>query len=165
MVGVVRDVAGTIVACHRTYLHEFADGRVVKVSDAGVPRQIRHGNAKLSLAPVSGAAIRLGIDSEEIGVAEGIESAIGLSMFLQLPTWAAVSSSNMPNLVLPRHVRRIVIGPDLGDVKESGMKCAIGFRKRLVEEGKRQKRVIDIEIAYPRGAATDWAEWAELRAR
>ena len=165
MVGVVRDVAGTIVACHRTYLHELADGRVVKVSDREVPRPFRHPQAKLSLAPVFGGAMRLGVDSEEIAVAEGIESALGLAMAVQIPSWAAVSSSNMPNLVLPSNVRRVVIGPDVGDVKEAGMKCAVEFRKRVVAEGKRRRKIIEVEIRTPSGTATDWAEWAEIRSR
>ncbi len=172
MVGVVRDAGGTIVACHRTYLHELPDGRVVKVSDKDrktkrplVPRQFYSPKAKLSLATVHGAAIRLGIDSEAIAVAEGIESAFGLAMAVQIPCWSTLSSGNMHNLVLPAHVRRVVIGPDTGDEKESGMKAAIELRKRLVEESKRRKKIIDIEVALPRGTANDWAEWAERRAR
>jgi hypothetical protein len=106
----------------------------------------------------------MGVDSEEIGVAEGIESTLGLAMALQISSWSAVSSSNMPNLVLPSHVRRVVIGPDLGDVKEAGMKAAVEFRKRVVAEGKRRKKIIDVEIRFPGGAANDWAEWAEMHA-
>lgn len=172
MIGVVRDVAGAVIACHRTYLHELPDGRVVKVSDRDratkrplVPREFYHDLAKLSLAPVFGGAIRLGVDSEEIAIAEGIESALGLAMAVQIPSWSAVSSGNMPNLVLPSDVRRVLIGPDVGDSKEAGMKAAAELKKRIVAEGKRRKKIIEVEIRNPAGTATDWAEWAELRAR
>jgi len=165
MIGVVSGPDGSPIASHRTFLYELADGRVVKVSHPDVPRKFRHPNAKYSLAPVSGGAIRLGVDSEEIAVAEGIESALGLAMATQIPSWAAVSSGNMPNLVLPSHVRRVVIGPDLGDSQESGMKAAVELKKRIVEEGKRRKKIIEVELRFPGGSATDWAEWAEMRAR
>lgn len=171
MVAAVRDVGGTIIACHRTYLHELADGRVVKVSDTDrhrrpiVPAPFCHRQSKLSLSGVHGAAIRLGIDSEEIAIAEGIESALGLAMAAQIPSWSTLSSGNMPNLVLPMHVRRVVIGPDVGDEKEAGMKCATEFRRRVIEEGKRRKKIIEVEIRIPAGRATDWAEWAEYQAQ
>lgn len=165
MVGVVRGSDGNPIAAHRTFLYELADGRVVKLNHPDVPRRFRHDNTKYSLGSVHGGAIRIGIDSEAIGVAEGIESAIGLAMYLKIPTWSAVSSSNMPNLVLPSSVRRVVIGPDLGDSKEAGMKAATELRKRIVAESQRRKTIIDIEFALPRGSANDWAAWAERRAR
>lgn len=165
MIGVVRDVAGNVIAAHRTFLFELPDGRVVKISHGDVPRRFRHQYAKYSLATVHGAAIRLGIDSDAIGVAEGIESALGLSMAIGIPSWSTLSSGNMPNLVLPSHVRRVVIGPDLGDSKEAGMKACLELRRRVVEESKKRKVIISTEIALPRGRALDWADWAEHRAR
>lgn len=169
MVAAVRDVAGGLVAVHRTFLLDDgtrADGKTV-------PRQLQVENAKLSLGPLGGgAAIRLGSDpnADSIGVAEGIESALGFAMRLQLPCWSTVSADGMKSLRIPKDVRRVLIGPDIGDPgnaktgygKHAGMKAAVALRERLLAEAKRDNRRLVVELKPPPlGDRGDWADWAK----
>lgn len=158
MVAVVRDGSGQIVACHRTYLFELDDGRVVKINDREVPAKMRHAKSKLVLGSMGGCAVRLGVDSDEIAIAEGIESALGLGRATGLVPWSALNAGNMENVIVPPHVRRIVIGPDLGDKKGVGMTAAVRLRKRLVEEAKQRKKLVSIVIKPPPFGHKDWGE-------
>ncbi len=152
MIGVVRGPGGDPIAAHRTYLYETSDGRVVKISDEAVPRQFRHPNAKFSLGSVAGGAIRLGIDSDEIGVAEGIESALGLAMGTGLVCWSALSAGNMAAVRIPKNVKRLVIGPDLGDKRDVGLESAYALHRRARESG------IEVSILMPPIGSSDWGE-------
>lgn len=78
-----------VIAVHRTFLSE--DGT------AKAPVE----NPKLLLGNARGGAVRLAPATEELIVAEGIETSLTLQIMLQKPAWAALSSSNMSNLVLP----------------------------------------------------------------
>lgn len=149
--------SGMSVASHRTFLFEV-DGRVVKASDALVPKKFRVRNAKKAVASVTGHAIHLGVDSDEIGVCEGIESALGLSMHTGLVCWAAISSHGMETLKVPKSIRRMVIGPDVGDSENVGMDAAHALRNRIVEEGKKRGQLIDVRILCPPIGKSDWGE-------
>ncbi len=162
MVAVVRDGTGQIVAVHRTYLFELDDGRVVKISDREVPSKLRHPKAKLVLGSMGGAAVRLGVDSDEIAIAEGIESALGLGRATGLVPWSALNAGNMRVMYVPPHVKRVVIGPDIDRPdkrgKEAGMEAALALRYRLVDEAKKRGRFVDAVIKAPPFPASDWAE-------
>ena len=56
---------------------------------------------KLSYGPVRGAAIRLAPPEGVLIVAEGIETALSGMQETGIPAWASISSSNLPNLILP----------------------------------------------------------------
>lgn len=152
MVGVVRTSAATLAAIHRTYLVEVG-GRVLKASDAEVPRHLRVRNAKLSLGPIMGHAIHLGEESDEIGVCEGIESALGLAQATGLVCWSAISAGGLAGLQVPKSVRRIVIGPDIGDKRSAGMKAALALKNRLHAE-----RSIRVDLMVPPLRCRDWGE-------
>jgi len=149
MLAIVQNVAGDTVACHRTFLFDLGEC-VVKASDKRVPSQWWLREAKLSAAEVTGHAIRLGVDAEEIGVAEGIESALGLAVHTRLVCWSAISANGMKELVIPKSIKRVVIGPDLGDNKDEGINAAYALRNRLRQRG------IDVSLLIPPGR--DWGE-------
>lgn len=159
MLATVQSASGERVACHRTFLF-CVEGCVVKASDPRVPAKLRVETAKMSLASIAGAAIHLGPDCDEIGVCEGIESALGFAMHTGLTVWAAISCAGMQELVLPSHIRRIVIGPDVGDKggprghgKHAGMKAALALKNRLHSE-----RRIRVDILPPPFKSKDWAQ-------
>lgn len=164
MVAAVRDVAGSLVAVHRTYLLD--DG--TRADGKSVPRSHRIENAKMSLGPLGGGvAIRLGFDpnADSIGVAEGIESALAFSMRLQLPCWSTVSAGGMKVLRVPKDIRRVIIGPDIGDRNSVGRDAAITLRERLLAEAKRDNRRLIVELKPPPiGDRGDWADWAKQAA-
>ncbi len=150
MIGVVQDVSGSVVACHRTYL-AVVGGRVVKADHQDVPEKDRTSKVRLALAPVTGCAVRLGVDSDEIGVAEGIESALGLAMRTGLVCWAAISANGMRALLVPRHVQRVVIGPDIGDDNGDGLRAAYSLEAKL-------RRRLKVEVLLPPLRCKDWGE-------
>lgn len=101
MVAAVRDVAGKLVAVHRTYLQRDGGGK------AAVTPQ------KASLGPVWGAAIRLHDVAAEIVVGEGIETSLSAGLLLGLPAWAAINAGNLAKgLVLPAEVRSVIVAAD-----------------------------------------------------
>jgi hypothetical protein len=164
MVAGIRNSAGMLVALHRTFLFESPEHGVIKLNDKRVPDQNRVRAAKLSLGPLGGCAIRLGIDSETIGICEGVESALGLAMATNYTCWAAISANNMKALQIPKFVQRVVIGPDIGDKRDTGLDAAIFLQNRLRIEARRARRPLEVEImAPPLVKPGDWADWAKAR--
>lgn len=101
LVGRVQDVAGDTTAIWRIYL--AADGGKAPVTPA-----------KLGLGAAKGGAIRIGGIGERIGVAEGLETALGAWWLIgrRYPVWSAMSTSGMAGIELPLAVNRVVIFPD-----------------------------------------------------
>lgn len=165
MIGVVRTIDGMAVAVHRTYL--MSDGR--RADDPSVSAEFRVEDAKRSLGPLLGGAVRLGhVDNvDTMGVGEGIESTYALMMKLQVPCWAGLSAEGLSAMKIPSHIKRVIIGPDLGDKerdgKRAGSNAAVRLRMRLLAEAKAAKRRIIIEFSTPplRSGRTDWANWAD----
>ncbi len=130
MVALVHDGAGSIAACHRTYL--AADG-----SKSGVEPP------KASLGSFAGGAIRLHLAGPELLVAEGMETAAAAGFLLGLPAWAAVACGNLAcNMVLPPGVRSVVIA---ADPDGPGRRAAAKAARRWMAEGRQ------VSIATPDG--------------
>jgi putative DNA primase/helicase len=131
----VDDMGGDLCAVWRIYLR--GDGRKADVE-----------NAKLGLGPAGGGAVRIGGNGPRIGLAEGVESALGAWNLIgrQYPVWAALSTSGLVGIELPLGIQRVTIFPD-GDrpIKKqgeefvpaipAGRKAAHSLRDRLAGEG------------------------------
>lgn len=141
MVAVVSDAGNMAVAVHRTFLTK--DGRKASVSPV-----------KMALGAVSGGAVRLGIDSDTIVVAEGIESALGAAMTTERVAWASLSAGNMTRLSLPGSIKRVIIAPDI-DRNEIGMKAATQLRSKI----KDLQRDIYVSILPPPRGRSDFADF------
>lgn len=171
MVAAVRNSAGLIVAIHRTFLFVSTEHGVLKLSDPRVPDKHRVSDAKKAQGPIEACAIRLGIDSDAIGLTEGIESAFGLAMATNLVCWAAISSEGMKQFRPPEFVRKIVIGFDIdkkvrlrnGKTKTAGIEAAHSLRTRLLEEVRRSGRSLSVEMLTPPLGCNDWADHPLLR--
>lgn len=98
----VDDAWGAITGIWRIYLR--ADGR----GKAEVE------NAKLGLGPCGGGAVRIGGEGPKIGLAEGLESALGAWCLTgrRYPVWAALSTSGLTGIELPLAVKQVIIYPD-----------------------------------------------------
>ena len=70
--------------------------------------------AKMGLGQAGGGAIRLGGIGPIIGVAEGVESALGAFLYSseKYPVWSAMSTSGMAGLQVPFEIERVYIFPD-----------------------------------------------------
>lgn len=166
MVAIVRDGSGMAVAVHRTYL--LQDGR--RADDKTVDAKLRVSNAKLSLGTLAGGhSVQLGHDvsADTIGIGEGLESTLALRMKLQLPCLSGLSANGLASIKIPKDVRRVIIGPDLGDTDMVGYKAAFALRKRIEQESSVGLRRTSVEIMAPplRENKGDWADWAEEQYR
>lgn len=153
----VDDMGGDLCAVWRIFL--TADG-----DKANVP------NPKLGLGPAGGGAVRFGGIGPKIGLAEGVESALGAWHLIgrKYPVWAALSTSGLIGIELPLGVEHVVIFPD-GDrpirkqgeeyvpAVPAGRKAAVALRDRLKAEG------VACTIAAEPSCGTDYLDiWASI---
>jgi DNA primase len=116
------DVHGTLTGIQRIFLRP--DGRI-----AELPRP------KRSLGKIRGSALRLGGEGPELIVCEGPEDGLTLRDLLpQIPVWVALGAGNMPSLVLPDGVKRVLVA---GDNNEAGRKAAQDACERFESQGRR----------------------------
>ena len=121
MVAGVQGVDGRVVAVHRTFLSR--DG----TAKAGVSEP------RMSLGQVAGGAVRLAKANGRLCVCEGIETALSVLQATGIPTWAALSVTNMSAVILPPEIRDVILGPDGDDAGAMGARQAA---KRFVDEGR-----------------------------
>jgi putative DNA primase/helicase len=122
MVAAVQDVEGKICAIHRTYLTNNGSGK------APVPEK----TGKKSLGRVGGGSVRLSLAADTVALVEGIEDALAVQQMTQTPTWAVLGASGFGTVVLPKHIRRVILAPD-GD--EAGDKTINPAARRLILAG------------------------------
>ncbi len=121
MVAGVQGPDRKVKAVHRTFLSR--DGTTkASVSD---PR--------MSLGPVAGGTVRLAKANGRLAISEGIETGLSILQATGIPTWAALSATNMANVILPPDIRDVILGPD-GD--EAGATHAQQAARRFVDEGR-----------------------------
>jgi hypothetical protein len=129
MVGLVtRGFDGNPLAVHRTYLAR--DG----VGKAPVAPQ------RMMLGPCRGGAVRLADPHDVLLIGEGIETCLAAMQGTGFPAWAALSTSGMRTLDLPRDVRDVIV---LADGDNAGEAAARDTARRWKSEGRR------VRIARP----------------
>lgn len=131
MVAAVQAPGRAITAIHRTYLTETGEKAPIS-------------QPKMALGPLGAGAVRLCHAAPELGIAEGIETALSATQLFGIGCWAALGS-RLDAVALPPEVERVVIFADAG---APGAAAAERARHRLEREG----RTIRIE-APPTG---DW---------
>lgn len=125
---VTRGSDSTPVAIHRTYLARDGGGK------APVDPQ------KMMLGPCRGGAVRLAPLGSMLMVGEGIETCIAAMQATGHPAWAALSTSGLRTLDLPKDVREVIV---LADGDDAGEAAARDSAWRWSEEGRR------VRIARP----------------
>ena len=132
---------GRNICIHRTYLNHDSSGK------ADVPE------AKKLMPPagsITGAAIRLFPAGTLLGVAEGIETALGAALLHGVPVWACISAHGLQSVVLPDSVDHLLI---FADQDAAGMKAARNLRDRYHK--------LQSEIVTTGQAGKDWADIAK----
>jgi hypothetical protein len=119
---------GTRIAIHRTYLARDGGGK------APVDPQ------KMMFGPCRGGAVRLAEPSEVLMVGEGIETCLAAMQATGHPAWAALSTSGLRSLDLPKDVSDVIV---LADGDEAGEAAARDCALRWKREGRR------VRIARP----------------
>jgi putative DNA primase/helicase len=137
MLAMVRAPDGLPSILHRTYL--TLDGRK---ADVGCVRRLMPGTV------AKGSAVRLFGHADELGIAEGIETALSAEVLHGIPCWAALSEGMMRSWEPPASVRRVVVFGD-NDANYVGQSAAFDLAKRLVRDG------VTVDVRVP-PAAGDW---------
>lgn len=96
--------------------------------------------AKMMLGPCRGGAVRLAQAGDVLMVGEGIETCLAAMQATEHAAWAALSTSGLRALDLPREVRDVIV---LADGDNSGEAAAQNCAWRWKREGRR------VRIARP----------------
>ncbi len=127
----LRDTDGRVVNMHRTYID---------------PKR----RLLMPLPIPAGSAVRTcNFDEGEIGIAEGIETALAARDMFGTPTWACLTADNLSKWIPPKHATSIVIYAD-NDVSFTGMWAAGTLAKRLAAQQK------TVRVQFPDDIGDDW---------
>jgi hypothetical protein len=126
-----------IVGLHRTYL---------------CPKSFKKAEIepnKMILGKVKGGSVKLAPAGKTLIIAEGIETALSISLATSLPVWASLSASSMRSIIIPSLcvIEEVVIA---ADHDEAGIRAADILAERLINEGYR------VRLALPPKYKTDF---------
>lgn len=130
---------GKFLTYHVTYLAEGAKAPVDPV------RKILPGPA------LTGASVALYPPAEEMGIAEGIETAIAAKMLFGIPVWSALSTSLMKSWEPPEIAKRVTVFAD-HDPNAAGQAAAWHLCHRLRMKG------IETDVRMP----TMFGDWNDF---
>jgi putative DNA primase/helicase len=125
---VTRGPDGVPLGIHRTFLAHSGTGK------APVDPQ------KMMLGPCRGGVVRLAEPGNLLMVGEGIETCLAAMQVIGCPAWAALSTSGLRALDLPKTVSEVIV---LADGDDSGEAAALDCAMRWKNEGRR------VRIARP----------------
>lgn len=145
MVCAMRDAQGKIQALHRTYL----SSRGIKITDA-LPDHPTITKARKVIGTTEGLVIRLGDAGETLVVGEGIETCMAAGILAGHPAWSAYSASNLPNVVIPDSVKRVIIA---SDNDAAGRMAAAKLASRLINN-----KLVNVTAQFADGRGNDWAD-------
>ena len=134
---------------HRTFLRPDGKGKAEMAS----PRKLMPGSLP------DGACVMLSDwpGHGDIGIAEGIETAMSASALFEMPVWAAINSAMLERWVPPVGAEGVAVFID-NDHKFGGQAAGYALAHRLAVKG------LDVTVHVPPLAGTDWAdEWLTRR--
>lgn len=125
---VVHGETGETLAVHRTFLARDGQGK----APVDPP--------KMMLGPCRGGVVRLGEPGDVLMVGEGIETCLAAMQATGKPAWAALSTSGLRSLDLPRAIVGVIV---LADGDAPGEAAAKHCARRWQREGR------SVRIARP----------------
>lgn len=99
--------------------------------------------------PITGGAIRLFRYSDELGVAEGIETALSAYQLFKIPVWSVINENGMRGFNIPHNVKKIYVYAD-NDLNYVGQAAAYELARRASLKG------LSVKIVAPEGTSNDW---------
>lgn len=140
LVAAVRDEKGYPCMLHRTYLSDTGESKAYVPAPKKLTARIRDPR---------GAAIKLYPPTNELAIAEGIETALSVRVATKLPVWSVVSTGLMASVAVPESVKRVWVMAD-NDENGAGELAATKLVARLLKEGK------DARLVMPSEIDSDW---------
>jgi putative DNA primase/helicase len=125
---------GKLRSVHRTYLGD-------------VPQR-----KKLLSQVGTRVAVRLFEPTDDLGIAEGIETAIAAHELFGVPTWATISNTILESFEPPVGVQRLIIFGD-NDANFAGQKAGFTLAHRLSRDTD-----LMINVKVPSQAGADWLD-------
>jgi putative DNA primase/helicase len=117
---VTQGADGKPIGVHRTYL--------ARNGSAKAPVD----PAKMMLGRCRGGAVRLGSAGDVLMVGEGIETCLAAQQASGHPAWAALSTSGLRSLDLPREVRNVIVLADGDEPGEAAAQhCAWRWKREV----------------------------------
>lgn len=142
MVALIRDViTAEPRGIHRTALND--DGSSKRPMPNGM-------SSRMVLGALKGGVIMFGIGSLQLGIAEGIETALSAQQLFRLPVWAAISAAGIAVFPTIHGLNHLTI---FGDADIAGRKAAEQCARRYEKAG------IEGEIRYPPIVGSDWNDY------
>jgi hypothetical protein len=137
LIALVQSAAGEKVGIHRTWIAPDGSGKATLDP------------VRKALGPIAGHAVHLGEPNGELLAAEGIETALSAMQIWGgcLAAWAALSATNLANLIVPAAVTVTIAG----DNDEAGRTAAVRLRDRL-----RQADPARVTVYLPRNGRNDF---------
>jgi len=102
---------------------------------------------------INGGACRLFDAAAEMGIAEGIETAMAAHELFGVPVWATITANRIETFELPAGVEHLHIFAD-NDSSFTGQAVAYALARRL----RNEHRHIAIEVQIPPAVDTDWLD-------
>ncbi len=140
---------GIVINLHRTFLSPEGGKASVEHPKKLMPGLSTAGVVRLGGIPGNGV----------IGLAEGVETALGASLLAGMPVWATIGCGNMAAIdKLPEGVREVVVFAD-NDEKYAGQAAAYAFAHRWACRG------LSVHVMVPPNPGEDWLDVWNARAK
>ena len=146
MVALMQAPDGRATMVHTTFLN--SDGRKANIDQ---PRLMMPG------CIAEGAAVRLAPHGSDLGIAEGIETALAATAVSGIPCWAALNEVCLRKW-LPPAVERVVIFGD-NDANYVGQAAAFHLARKI----RSSKGAPAVEVRIPPQIGTDWNDVIRIR--
>lgn len=134
---------GTIVSAQRIYVADV-DPRKKLMEVVGT---------------INGAAVRLQEHHDELGISEGVETALAAFQLFGVPTWAALSANGLKTFEPPEGVQKLHVFAD-NDSNYTGQAAAF----ELARSFRAGPRRFDVIVSVPPDPDSDWLDVLNGRA-